>query len=176
MCKQAIKLEKKRRRRRNEANIRAWLSAILNTFLWRLEDWFWSCDVMGLESLGFCLPHDNDKPAFRFAPFCTAISKVSVFGNRIHRLCVNGRSKRREKNAFLYENMYVWTQPNLGRGTIVVWIFVSKTYLAFRIALNILWTNQSLLHDLKRVIESNFGRIMCFVVNLSLGCLANNDK
>lgn len=100
MCKQAIKLDIITLRR-SEANIRAWLSAILNTFLWRLEDWFWSCDVIGLESLGFCRPYDNDKPAFRFATFCTANSKVSVFGNRIHRLCVNGRSKRREKNAFL---------------------------------------------------------------------------
>ena len=79
------------------------------TGLSREVGWIQLCDVIVFEKFRFHCPHANTKIEFHSGELFRR--KVVFFGQRFHRIRMDGRPIRKEKVAFSNENRYVWTGP-----------------------------------------------------------------
>ena len=67
---------------------------------------------MTLKSTVFVHPHVLAKTAFSKSSTLESVFESSVFGDRFHRIRVDGSRVRKEKVAFSNEDGYVWTGPD----------------------------------------------------------------
>ena len=72
--------------------------------------WIQHCDVIVFEKFRFTVQNEEKtKTEFQKFPLWKEFSKSCVFGQRFHRIRVDGRPICKEKVALLTENGYAWT-------------------------------------------------------------------